>query len=71
MRVVRKNKRFVNASDAHTAGENYVRNYGIDRGHNYHVESWSNGLSYYFYVDVISRKTGKVVKTLRNWRVGF
>ena len=64
MRVVRKNKRFINASDAIQAGENYLT--GWDKV--YSVESWSNGFSYYFYVDIISRKTGKVVKTLKNWR---
>ena len=65
MRVVRKNKRFANACDAVQAGENYI----TDWGHSYSVESWSNGISYYLYVDVINRKTGKVVKTLKNWRV--
>jgi hypothetical protein len=68
MRVVRKNKRFNNASDAYVAGDNYISNYGKFKGHNYRVESWSNGLNYYFYVDVINQ-AGNVLKTLTNWRV--
>ena len=58
MRVVRKNKRFVSAIDAIEAGMNYI----TDWSKNYSVESYSN----YFYVDIICRRTGRVVKTLEN-----
>ena len=65
MRVVRKNKRFVSAIDAIEAGMDYI----TDWSENYSVENYSNGISFYFYVDIICRRTGKVKKTLKNWRV--
>ena len=66
MRKVRKAKRFYDASKAYQVAENYMQNYGRDKGYKCGISSESNEFWFYFYVDVFNSK-GKKIKTLRNY----
>lgn len=66
MRKVRKAKRFLDASKALVVAENYMQNYGRDKGHKCGISSESNEFRYYFYVDVFNSK-GNKIKTLTNY----
>ena len=66
MRKVRKNKRFLDASKAYIVADNYMQNFGSEKGHRCGISSESNEFTYFFFVDVFNSK-GIRIKTLKNY----